>query len=136
MYIYTYIQQCSSILLLFIAIFALALPEVTHEKHKPQRPSSVEYVGRSMKKEIAAGVKEKGAHCNYCVRGQRVEMTWCDGLKAFFMRSSTKSAHTRSLSASRYLLIPRGCVIWSGCEFGCMMDFFSESLLHTEWLLT
>ena len=43
------------------AMFALALPEITYEKYKSQRPSSMEYTGRSMQKEAAAGVKEEKA---------------------------------------------------------------------------
>lgn len=43
------------------AIFALALPEIIYEKYKSQRPSPMEYAGRIMQKEAAAGLKEEKA---------------------------------------------------------------------------
>lgn len=43
------------------AIFALALSEIIYEKYKSQRYSSMEYAGRSIQKEAAAGVKKKAA---------------------------------------------------------------------------
>lgn len=53
------------------ATFVLALPEITYEKCKSQRPSSMEYAGRSMQKEAAAGVKgEKAAALQLLCKGQ------------------------------------------------------------------